>query len=188
MSRYNKIVIGDGDIVWTGQLASNTYKFRIQSSDNATPIVITTVDHHTIQTNDNVVIALHNGNLGVLTNSGNFVATRIGGGLSKQLSLNSSVGVNPGSGGYISLAKNASSVTAFTCDIMASHSSGAAVIYSAVQAWLTQGIGTYTFTIPRATIEDTTKFNAGTYARHLYYTEGGEVKTIRRDTFQIVDK
>jgi hypothetical protein len=167
----NTFVLGYGRD-WYFQPAGNyspVVVFPIISSDAGSPIILTTGVNHTIQTNDNVVVYLHNGNNGIIgTKRGNFPATRID---STHLSLQGSVGVNPGTGGFVAKCNDGTGVTGLTCVIKDSHTEGATVRITKAGNWVasSQGIFLFYFSFSKDDIKD---LNAGQkYARQVFYTD-----------------
>lgn len=141
--------------------------FKIASSDTASPIVLTTSENHTIQTGDKVVVYNHVGNNGIFgSNRGNWTATRIS---ATSLSLQSSVGVNAGTGGYVVKCNDGTGVTGLTCIIKDSHTQDATTLITKTGTWATQNIFLFYFSFSAT---DFSVLSAGQeYARSVYYTD-----------------
>jgi hypothetical protein len=189
MNPFNTIILGFGRD-WYFQPAGNyspVVVFPIVSSDTGSPIILTTNGNHTIQTNDKVVVYLHSGNNGIFgTNRGNWTATRID---ATHLSLQSAVGVNAGTGGYVAKCNDGTGVTGLTCVIKDSHTEGATVRITKSGNWVASSQGIFLFYFSFSATDFSVLNQGQTYARSVYYSDASNnPQLLISDTVQVYSK
>lgn len=186
---FNTVYLGFGRD-WYFQPAGNyspVVVFKIASSDTASPIVLTTSENHTIQTGDKVVVYNHVGNNGIFgSNRGNWTATRIS---ATSLSLQSSVGVNAGTGGYVVKCNDGTGVTALTCIIKDSHTEDATVRITKTGNWVASSQGIFFFYFSLSATDFSVLTAGQEYARSVYYTDASNnTQLLMSDTIKVYSR
>ena len=174
----------------------NGASWKIQSSDAASPILITTVKNNTLATNDNVFIYQHEGNLGVddgSGNDGNFLYTNVS---ANSGTLQSSTGVTAGVGGWIAKCASGAGVTGVTCRLKTSHTKNATTILDLVigagtSVWVDQAKFRFQFNATATQLNAVLLSNNiplyTQIAREIFWTDAsGNLTPVWEDDIQII--